>query len=69
MALHRRTHPTPVPGCFGCRVIGVGYDGKHLTRARTDEFNNTTTEHRSGRVDIHIRAPKLTLKTHTREER
>jgi hypothetical protein len=22
--LHRRTHPTPVEGCFGCRVASVG---------------------------------------------
>lgn len=24
MALHQRTHPTPVDGCFGCHVVGVG---------------------------------------------
>jgi hypothetical protein len=24
MALHTRTHPEPVDGCFGCKAIGVG---------------------------------------------
>lgn len=25
MALHQRTHPVPVDGCFGCKVIGISY--------------------------------------------
>jgi len=25
MALHERTHPAPVDGCFGCKVIGLSY--------------------------------------------
>ena len=27
MALHLRTHPVPVPGCFGCKVVGVQLSG------------------------------------------
>lgn len=23
MGLHRRTHPVDVPGCFGCKALGV----------------------------------------------
>ena len=25
MALHRRTHPVDVPGCFGCKAIGLSF--------------------------------------------
>lgn len=25
MALHERTHPVPVDGCFGCKIIGLNY--------------------------------------------
>lgn len=25
MALHQRTHPVPVDGCFGCKVIGLNF--------------------------------------------
>ena len=62
-SLHqRRTHPTPVEGCFGCKVGGIGYDGKHLTNPVTDENNNTVTEHRSGRVDVLIRPPHYAIR-------
>jgi hypothetical protein len=64
---HRDLHPTLVEGCIGCKVLGLGYDGGHLTRAVTDEHNNTTTYHRSGRQDVLIRAPRVTLST--REDR
>lgn len=33
------------------------------TKAVTDELNNTTTEHQDGRVDVHIRAPHIRLKS------
>lgn len=63
MALHTAAHPDPVPGCLGCKILGVGIDGKHLTRTTRDEAGNDTTEHRSGRVDVQInaRATKLHL--------
>jgi hypothetical protein len=60
--LHTEYHRDPVPNCFGCKVLGVGHDRKHLTRAVTDELNNTVTEHRSGRQDVLIRAPRVTLR-------
>ena len=25
MALHQRTHPEYVPGCFGCKLIGLSF--------------------------------------------
>lgn len=25
MALHHRTHPVPVEGCFGCKIIGLSF--------------------------------------------
>jgi hypothetical protein len=27
MADHRLAHPEPVDGCFGCRVLGIGFQG------------------------------------------
>lgn len=62
MADHRLAHPADVPGCFGCKVYGIGYDGKHLTKSTTDENRATTTEHRSGRVDVVVRPKLVTLK-------
>ncbi|MGD2042042.1 MAG: hypothetical protein PVJ28_00210 [Acidimicrobiia bacterium] len=53
---HRQTHPTPVEGCFGCKVQSIGFDGRHLTRTTRDEAGHDTTEHRSGRVDVNINA-------------
>lgn len=32
MAHHRIAHPDPRPGCFGCHVLGIGYQG-HMSRA------------------------------------
>lgn len=54
---HRTHHPDPVEGCFGCKVLGLGYDGHVLTKTeRVVNENNgglagTTTEHRDGRID------------------
>lgn len=25
MALHQRTHPVEVPGCFGCKIVGLSF--------------------------------------------
>lgn len=25
MALHEKTHPQAVPGCFGCKVVGLSF--------------------------------------------
>ena len=69
MSLHqKRTHPTYVPGCFGCQVTTIGYDGKHMTKVipeRTDTSRNTITEHRSGRVDVTVRPNTHRLKIST----
>jgi hypothetical protein len=55
--------------CFGCRVDGVGYDGGHLTKTTRDELGNHTREHRSGRVDVQITAPRLRARTTVQEDR
>lgn len=31
MALHRRTHATPVEGCFGCKAMGLQLSGGELS--------------------------------------
>lgn len=66
---HRDHHPSPMDWCFGCKVASVGYDGRHLTRTVTDENQASTTEHRSGRQDVTVRAPRVALRTTQTEER
>jgi len=69
MASHRDAHPVAVEGCFGCKVIGIGYDSGVTTRVTRDEAGNDTREHRSGRVDIKINAPHIRVTSKTTEER
>lgn len=66
-SLHqRRTHPTPVPGCFGCKAGTVGYDGKHLTKVTHQrEDNATLVDHRDGRRDVTVRPKTIHLRTVT----
>jgi hypothetical protein len=66
---HRAHHPSPVKGCFGCKVSGLGFDGGHTTRSTTDEHHATVTEHRSGRQDVLLRAPGIHIRTTQTEER
>lgn len=72
---HRDHHPTEVPGCFGCKVLGIGVDGKHLTktvRVTADDGPQTVgtqTEHRDGRMDAHVLAPTTTFRMHATEQR
>jgi hypothetical protein len=60
---HSDAHPVEVPGCFGCKVSRVGIDRKHLTRTTRDELGHDTTEHRDGRQDVTIRAPRIRIGT------
>lgn len=60
MSVHGR-HVVAVPGCFGCKVSGVGIDLGHVTRTTRDELGNDTTEHRNGRQDVTIRAPRVRI--------
>lgn len=60
---HRDLHPSYVEGCFGCKVKSLGYDGGHLTKSTKDELNNTTTQHRDGRVDVVVRPETVVLET------
>jgi hypothetical protein len=67
--MHRDRHPVPRAGCFGCKVAGVGFDAGHTTRSTTDENRATITEHRDGRQDVLIRAPRVRVRATTSEER
>lgn len=71
---HVDHHPVPVEGCFGCKVLGVGFDGRHTSRStripRTPEqLGATVTEHRDGRQDTTVHAPTVRVRTRTSEER
>jgi len=66
---HKAFHPSPVAGCFGCKVSGLGFDAGHLTRSTTDEHRATVTEHRDGRQDVLVRAPRIHISTTQTEER
>jgi|WetSurSiteA1Bulk_404760.scaffolds.fasta_scaffold04978_4 hypothetical protein len=66
---HREYHPTSVEGCMGCKVTSLGFDGGHRLRATTDENRATITEHRDGRQDVLIRAPRISIRTIQTEER
>lgn len=65
---HQDAHPEPVEGCFGCKCLGIGYDGKHTTRVTTDENKARITEHRDGRQDVLIRAPRTRVTTSVTED-
>lgn len=47
----------PVDGCFGCKVLGVGFDGGHVTRTvpvlndETGQRTGSHIQHRDGRQD------------------
>jgi hypothetical protein len=55
--------------CFGCKTDGIGFDGGHLTKTTRDEAGNDTREWRSGRVDVRINAPAVSVLASTREIR
>jgi hypothetical protein len=75
------SHATPVDGCFGCKVAGVGF-GSLRSRsadpvqkvpvvadegARAGQPVGQQSVHWDGRQDTTVFAPKLTLTTQTKE--
>lgn len=54
---HELAHPLPVEGCFGCKVLGIGIDGKNTMQVKpvvSDETGRVvgrTRDHRDGRRD------------------
>ena len=65
---HRDRCQIQDPGaCFGCKTEGIGYDAGHLTRTTRDEAGNDVREHRSGRVDVRINAPRVEVRATTKE--
>jgi hypothetical protein len=62
---HLEHHPDRVEGCFGCKVLGLGYDGGHRERRTvvSNEINGRPAghhvEHRDGRQDAVVRPDAL----------
>jgi hypothetical protein len=79
---HRDHHPTPQPGCFGCKALSVGFQGLRSAQgadpirkqpvvaddgARAGRTVGRQDEHWDGRRDATIYAPRLTIETKARE--
>ncbi len=69
---HKDVHPEHVEGCFGCKVLTIGYDSKTMSgtqkvRATPERLGATVTEHRDGRVDTTVHAPRVSVRTSTTE--
>jgi hypothetical protein len=79
---HRDHHPQPQPGCFGCKALGIGFqglrsrDGSDPIQKRpviADEGTRAGAtvgrqdEHWDGRHDATVYAPQLTIETKARE--
>ena len=84
MAHHREHHPTPVPDCFGCQVLGVGFQGLQARHGAdpvqvvpviADEGprrGQSTGEHRvhwDGRQDAFVRPGAVGLRATVNEVR
>lgn len=78
--VHR--HETPQPGCFGCKVSGLGYQGLQSRQGidpvqkvpvvaddgvRAGKTVGRSDVHWDGRTDATVFAPKLTIETKARE--
>lgn len=54
---HNEYHPLPVEDCFGCKVMGLGYDAGNTTKVTpvtsedTGRIVGRTRDHRDGRRD------------------
>jgi hypothetical protein len=82
MALHSRTHPEPVDGCYGCKVIGVGVQALQIRHGADPtrrvpvvrEVGPTRgtvggyhTEHWDGRRDATVQPAAIALKAKVTE--
>jgi hypothetical protein len=82
MADHRGAHPAPVAGCFGCKVLGVGFQGlqsRHgvdpVQRVPVTADDGPRAGRVVGRHDVHwdgvqdarVFAPRLAIETKARE--
>jgi hypothetical protein len=81
---HRDVHPTDMPGCFGCKALGIGYQGL-LSRVGPDPTRRTPvtieegphrgrvgghhTEHWDGRQDATVTPGAIRVRATTTEER
>lgn len=75
-------HETPVDGCFGCKVAGVGFQGLQSRQGadpvqsvritadegpRAGKTVGRSRVHWDGRQDATVFAPRLTIETKSRE--
>jgi hypothetical protein len=83
MARHRDIHPTPVPGCFACKILGLGFQG-HRARYGADptrrhdviaqegprqgQIAGWHTEHWDGRQDATVTPSTVRVRTAVHEE-
>jgi hypothetical protein len=69
MAHHRTRHPQPVDDCFTCRMLSIGYDGGHTTKVTVvDERGSRVREHRTGREDVIVCPPHVSVKLERKAE-
>jgi len=83
MAHHRDIHPVPVPGCFGCKVLGLGFQGLRTrygsdpTRRhdvtveegpRRGRVGGFLTEHWDGRQDATVTPATVAVRATVHEE-
>lgn len=84
MADHRIAHPIDVPDCFGCKTLGIGFQGlrsRHgrdpvqrvpVTAEEGRSAGRTVGEHAvhwDGRQDATVHAPTVHVKGQTMEVR
>lgn len=67
--LERMRSISSVSRLSGDRVVDGKDTAGRRTKATTDELGNTVTESHGDRQDVHIRAPLISVKTTTNEER
>ena len=83
MAIHSDRHPEPVPGCFGCKVSRVGFQGLRSRHGadpvqrvpvvaddgpRAGRVVGRHDVHWDGRQDATAHAPTITASTTVRED-
>ncbi len=76
---HRSTHPEDVPDCFGCKALGIGFQGLQsregkdpvqVIPVRSDENGRTVGAHHDhwdGRRDATVNAPAVMVRATVEE--
>jgi hypothetical protein len=79
---HRDRHPVPVDDCFGCHVMGLGFQGLRSRQGsdpvqkvpvvaddgpRAGRTVGRSDVHWDGRTDATVFAPRMSIETKARE--